>query len=501
MNQIPRITRWLDLLRETRPPASAVLIGAAIGDSPWAHFLRNAAIPRILAVETDPTRFQQLERSAPDGWEVLCEVPAPTDGPVEFHRSSLRWAAGTIDPAFLVPLWPGIRPMGSEIRNASRFSQIAGSRGLEPKWVFIDCLPAAAVLDGYAGIADHAELVVARVITPQYDGLETCALDHLQPRMEHSGFNLIAVEFSRNPSVAHALFMKPGILTSSSGLENFPEISRFLAEELDSVEQNTPPTPWVRSHLTILRSELGLMKAELLLAENSGQLAAGHSTHAETSSSSEEADRRWLDELGRKAKSQLEQDLWVLKMTSYKRGGFFVEFGATDGVLLSNTHLLEKEFGWRGICAEPNPTSFEALARNRWCMVSPACIGPVTGEEVEFIFADAYGGMSKDLASNQHQEKREAYQQAGHTAVLRTISLHDFLTERGAPRMIDYMSIDTEGSEFSILERFPFDLWDVRLLTIEHNFTEQREWIRELLERHGYVRIEAQWDDWYLKQP
>ena len=82
---------------------------------------------------------------------------------------------------------------------------------------------------------------------------------------------------------------------------------------------------------------------------------------------------------------------------------------------------------------------------------------------------------------------------------LTTNSLEDFLEKHDAPRQIDYLSIDTEGSEYEILAAFPFEDWDIRLITVEHNFTPMREDIRTLLERHGYVRQEVEWDDWYAK--
>lgn len=55
----------------------------------------------------------------------------------------------------------------------------------------------------------------------------------------------------------------------------------------------------------------------------------------------------------RKSKSQIRQDLFVLAELNFKTNGFFVEFGATNGIDLSNSHLMEKEFGWKGILAEP----------------------------------------------------------------------------------------------------------------------------------------------------
>ena len=82
-----------------------------------------------------------------------------------------------------------------------------------------------------------------------------------------------------------------------------------------------------------------------------------------------------------------------------------------------------------------------------------------------------------------------------------TISLNDLLAEHGAPEVIDYLSVDTEGSEFDILNALDFDRWSFRILTVEHNFAPQREDIHALLTSKGYARVledVSRFDDWYV---
>ena len=84
-----------------------------------------------------------------------------------------------------------------------------------------------------------------------------------------------------------------------------------------------------------------------------------------------------------------------------------------------------------------------------------------------------------------------------------TISLYDLLEKYNAPNQIDYLSIDTEGSEFDILNSFDFNgKYKILVITVEHNFTPKRNEIFELLSRYGYKRVYEEvsmFDDWYIK--
>jgi hypothetical protein len=76
----------------------------------------------------------------------------------------------------------------------------------------------------------------------------------------------------------------------------------------------------------------------------------------------------------KKSQSQLKQDLFVLSEFQIKKNGFFVEFGATNGIDLSNTYLLEKEFNWIGILCEPAKFWHRSLGENRTSFIEHKCV-------------------------------------------------------------------------------------------------------------------------------
>ena len=274
-----------------------------------------------------------------------------------------------------------------------------------------------------------------------------------------------------------------------------PQAAKLIENESKEIKSLKLRTSEYEARQAILDSQIDLINHELSLAHQKSQLYSSNKRNTK----SVKKKKIDIDRLRQLSPSQLGQDLWVLEKTNYKRKGFFVEFGATDGILLSNTYLLEKEFDWRGICAEPNPVFFKKLQLNRDCIASNACIAAVTGDKVDFILADEYGGIDGISTLGRHREKVKAYKAVKKTISMETISLEDFLLEQAAPKIIDYLSIDTEGSEYIILEHFPFDKWDIKLITVEHNYEKQRMSILELLKSYGYKCIKREWDDWYIK--
>jgi len=202
------------------------------------------------------------------------------------------------------------------------------------------------------------------------------------------------------------------------------------------------------------------------------------------------------------SRSQLLQEFFVLSQLSFKRNGFFVEFGANDGLRSSNTLLLERDLGWQGILAEPAKTCHAALHRNRpGCSIDTACVWSHTGHTVEFFECDDSVVSTVDQFRNTQQDPRQL---KGHTYPVDTISLVDLLDKHSAPSVIDYLSMDTEGTEFEILSAFDWSQYQFQVITVEHNRTPMREQLFNLLSSQGYHRMataHSHIDDWYVSTP
>ncbi|WP_214200968.1 FkbM family methyltransferase [Novosphingobium profundi] len=200
-----------------------------------------------------------------------------------------------------------------------------------------------------------------------------------------------------------------------------------------------------------------------------------------------------------RSKAQILQDLWVCFELGEKRGGYFVEFGATNGLKNSNTWLLENELGWSGILAEPNPFWHADLAANRGAAIEHRCVSAKSGERVSFITTDDTDpelSAIADFSDGDHFAERRA--RAARIEV-ETISLDDLLDHYGAPTEIDYISIDTEGSEMAILSAYSFR-HRFQLISVESNAKNEAP-LDALLTAKGYVRVFrqfSQWDGWYV---
>lgn len=170
--------------------------------------------------------------------------------------------------------------------------------------------------------------------------------------------------------------------------------------------------------------------------------------------------------------SQDGQDKFLIEsLFNNKHDGFFVEIGANDGVNFSNTKSLE-DLGWNGICIEPLPIAFNKLKNNRKCTIYNAAIGLNTGNS-EFLAINGYSEMLSGIISNYNKKhldriNKEILQYGGDKQIIKVdiFKFSDLVIEN----KIDYLSIDTEGSELDVLKSIDFNKHDIYCISFEKNY-------------------------------
>lgn len=167
--------------------------------------------------------------------------------------------------------------------------------------------------------------------------------------------------------------------------------------------------------------------------------------------------------------SQQGQDIWADAVFGTRGDRYFVELGANDGVTLSNTLGLEKcRVGrWRGLCIEPTAAYEELMesGRDRCVKVKEAVAGGV--RETELIGADGgvegldtggtlWAGLrdffdAKSEIGDAIDESSALLKSQGGSLSIITKTLQMVFEEAGAPKHIDFLSLDVEGAEVEVL--------------------------------------------------
>jgi len=195
------------------------------------------------------------------------------------------------------------------------------------------------------------------------------------------------------------------------------------------------------------------------------------------------------------SKSQFGQDLHVLNVIyKNKKNGYFIEIGGLDGITDSNTYLLESEYNWKGIIVECNPKWYDSIIKNRKCIFFNNAAYSKDNEILPFY--NTGDGIAGLVERNNHTHIVNWAPIINVT----TKKLTTILDEAKAPKFIEFLSIDTEGSEYDILSNHDFKKYIFGYICVEHNFVESnRLKIRELLESKGYIFYrENKVDDDYI---
>lgn len=174
--------------------------------------------------------------------------------------------------------------------------------------------------------------------------------------------------------------------------------------------------------------------------------------------------------------SQYNQDRFFDKIIFNKKNkGFFFDIGAYDGITFSNSYFFEKNRSWSGICVEPLPSAYKELSKIRGCTLINGAINSESGKS-KFVWVNNASEMLSGLKNEYHPDhvKRieKEYSEFGGKIEEFEVDCFTFteIIKKYKIKNIDFLSIDVEGSEMTILNNINFDEVDIKALTIENNY-------------------------------
>jgi len=187
--------------------------------------------------------------------------------------------------------------------------------------------------------------------------------------------------------------------------------------------------------------------------------------------------------------------------------GSCIEVGAANGVKGSNTLYFE-ERGWNVLCIEPNPAHKESLEKYRKFVKYYAC-----SDKSGFLPLQVFKVGEKNIMSSltslnpdtrlleSHKEIiNESYTVEVEVDTLTSILMNKIQdTPLHKVKNIDFISVDTEGTEIDVLKGFDFRQFDVKLFVVENNYEDSE--IESFMLTKGYVKDQRyKINEFYIKK-
>ena len=156
---------------------------------------------------------------------------------------------------------------------------------------------------------------------------------------------------------------------------------------------------------------------------------------------------------------EMREKLAVWEFFGCAEEGTYVEVGANDPKCLSQTYLLEK-MGWRGVLVEPLPEFAAALRRDRpnSRVFEVAVSAPGKTGEADFHVAGTLSSLDQNSKDNSTEYDR--------VLRVRVVTL-DSILEEAMIRKVDFLSVDTEGTEIDVFRGFDVRKYQPALILVE----------------------------------
>lgn len=166
---------------------------------------------------------------------------------------------------------------------------------------------------------------------------------------------------------------------------------------------------------------------------------------------------------------QFAEDAFIVNFFNQRRDGFYVDVGCHHPTRLSNTYLLHRVFGWRGVNIDANEQSIKQFNRARPDDINiVAAISDVEEEHSFFTFKSA-AVNTLDPKMAEKQRSSFAFSEEKSVVARRLDSILSEVLSEG--EQVDYLNVDCEGFDVRVLQSNDWTRWRPALVSVElHDF-------------------------------
>lgn len=181
----------------------------------------------------------------------------------------------------------------------------------------------------------------------------------------------------------------------------------------------------------------------------------------------------------------------ILEILNNKRKGFFIECGALDGEIRSNTLYMERELEWEGILIEADPENYKKVVeKHRKAWTVPACLSTSTSPQPVTFKQNFNQGR---ISQNQLEDLKE-----GGSVKVQCFPIYSILSALNRTT-VDYFSLDIEGDELAVLKTIPWNHVHIQTLSVEFiHDKEGKDQIKEFMSNLGYEVVKEVTDPNWL---
>jgi len=195
--------------------------------------------------------------------------------------------------------------------------------------------------------------------------------------------------------------------------------------------------------------------------------------------------------------SQFGEDLILDYIFIDENKGFFVDVGAYDPKLLSNTAKLYAR-GWNGINIEPNPKAMKKFNSQRKRDVN---LGVGVAAKERTLIYKQNTGLFRGADANNLFESNSNKHELNHNVVgkIKVLPLSKIFKQHNVKRDFDLLDVDVEGMDFEVLKSNNWSNWTPKCIIVEEGLSDGTK-IEKFLLKKGYSkRFKAYISAFYLR--